>query len=137
MCVVYTFLAGNLLCVWAFNKKDVELKRSFANLLNCLAIFDSLFLTCLLLQYSLPTLSEHYLVCIAPFVYTKNCFSSDNSFSLKSNSSSAKAVNCLLKVWLLPHVTPVTLPIMHITQTASVYTVIIENYTASSALPPV
>ena len=62
MCVVYSFLAGNLLCVWAFNKKDVELKRSFANLLNCLAIFDSLFLTCLLLQYSIPTLSEHYLV---------------------------------------------------------------------------
>lgn len=60
--MVYSFLAGNLLCVWAFNKKDVELKRSFANLLNCLAIFDSLFLTCLLLQYSIPTLSEHYLV---------------------------------------------------------------------------
>ena len=36
--------------------------RCFANLLNCLAIFDSIFLTCIILQYSLPTLSEHYLV---------------------------------------------------------------------------
>ena len=65
---VNTFLAGNLLCVWAFNKKDVELKRSFANLLNCLAIFDSVFLTCILLQYSMPTLSEHYLVCTLCFI---------------------------------------------------------------------
>ena len=27
-------VAGNILCVWAFNKKDVELKPSFANLLK-------------------------------------------------------------------------------------------------------
>ena len=31
------FFAGNILCVWAFNKKDVELKPSFANLLKYLS----------------------------------------------------------------------------------------------------
>ena len=35
---------GNLLCVWTFNKKDVELKPSFANLLKCLSMFDTVFL---------------------------------------------------------------------------------------------
>ena len=38
------FISGNLLCVWTFNKKDVELKPSFANLLKCLSIFDTVFL---------------------------------------------------------------------------------------------
>ena len=37
-------ISGNLLCVWTFNKKDVELKPSFANLLKCLSIFDTVFL---------------------------------------------------------------------------------------------
>ncbi len=36
--------AGNILCVWVFNKKDVELKPSFANLLKCLSIYDILLL---------------------------------------------------------------------------------------------
>jgi hypothetical protein len=35
---------GNILCVWVFNKKDVELKPSFANLLKCLSIYDILLL---------------------------------------------------------------------------------------------
>ena len=75
------------MCVWAFQKKDVELKPSFANLLKCLSIFDSLFLACILLQYSVPSLWEYYLT------------------------------------WLLPHITPYTLPLIHITLTGSVYTV--------------
>jgi hypothetical protein len=74
--------------VWAFNKKDVELKPSFANLLKCLSVFDSLFLCCILLQYSLPALSDSYLT------------------------------------WVLPHITPFTLPVIHITLTGSVYTVV-------------
>ena len=37
-------ISGNILCVWTFNKKDVELKPSFANLLKCLSIFDTIFL---------------------------------------------------------------------------------------------
>ena len=36
--------SGNILCVWTFNKKDVELKASFANLLKCLSVFDTIFL---------------------------------------------------------------------------------------------
>ena len=35
---------GNILSVWIFNKKDVELKPSFANLLKCLSLFDTMFL---------------------------------------------------------------------------------------------
>jgi len=81
-------ILGNILCVWAFNKKDVELKPSFANLLKCLSVFDTVFLTCILLQYSLPSLSDAYLT------------------------------------WLLPHITPYILPIIHITLTGSVYTVV-------------
>ena len=38
------FTSGNILCVWTFNKKDVELKASFANLLKCLSVFDTIFL---------------------------------------------------------------------------------------------
>ena len=37
-------ILGNVLCVWTFNKKDVELKPSFANILKCLSIFDTIFL---------------------------------------------------------------------------------------------
>jgi len=81
-------ILGNILCVWAFNKKDVELKPSFANLLKCLSVFDTVFLTCILLQYSLPSLSDAYLT------------------------------------WLLPHITPYILPVIHITLTGSVYTVV-------------
>merc|ERR1719278_2323804 len=77
-------ILGNILCVWAFNKKDVELKPSFANLLKCLSIFDTVFLACILLQYSLPTLSEEYYI------------------------------------WVLPYITPYTLPIIHISLTGSV-----------------
>ena len=40
-------ISGNILCVWTFNKKDVELKPSFANLLKCLSIFDTIFLVSL------------------------------------------------------------------------------------------
>ena len=36
--------SGNILSVWIFNKKDVELKPSFANLLKCLSVFDTIFL---------------------------------------------------------------------------------------------
>jgi len=81
-------IVGNLLCVWTFNKKDVELKPSFANLLKCLSIFDTIFLICILLQYSLPTLSEEYYI------------------------------------WVLPYITPYTLPIIHISLTGSVYSVV-------------
>jgi len=81
-------IIGNVLCVWIFNKKDVELKPSFANLLKCLSIFDTIFLTCILFQYTLPTLSESYYV------------------------------------WVLPHITPYNLPVIHITLTGSVYSVV-------------
>jgi len=87
--ILATFgIIGNLLCVWTFNKKDVELKPSFANLLKCLSIFDTVFLACILLQYSLPTLSEEYYI------------------------------------WVLPYITPYTLPIIHISLTGSVYSVV-------------
>ena len=59
---------GNLLCVWAFNKKDVELKPSFANLLKCLSIFDTIFLVCVVAQFSLPRLSELYLLWVLPYL---------------------------------------------------------------------
>jgi hypothetical protein len=36
--------SGNLLCVWIMQRKDVELKPSFANLLKCLSIYDSILL---------------------------------------------------------------------------------------------
>ena len=36
-------LLGNIICVWALDKKDVELKPSFANLLKSLSIFDRYF----------------------------------------------------------------------------------------------
>ncbi len=38
------YVLGNILCVWVFNKKDVELKPSFANLLKCLSVYDILLL---------------------------------------------------------------------------------------------
>jgi len=36
--------SGNLLCVWIIQRKEVELKPSFANLLKCLSIYDSVLL---------------------------------------------------------------------------------------------
>ena len=44
--IIFIFLipSGNILSVWIFNKKDVELKPSFANLLKCLSVFDTIFL---------------------------------------------------------------------------------------------
>lgn len=81
-------IIGNILCVWTFNKKDVELKPSFANLLKCLSIFDTIFLASIFLQYSLPVLSEDFMV------------------------------------WVLPYLTPFTVPIIHISLTGSVYSVV-------------
>ena len=60
-------LPGNIICVWALAKKDVELKPSFANLLKSLSIFDSIFLACVTLQFSLPKLSEDFLLWVTPY----------------------------------------------------------------------
>jgi len=79
---------GNILCVWTFNKKDVELKPSFANLLKCLSIFDTIFLASMFLQYSLPQMSEEF------------------------------------NVWVYPYITPYSFPIIHISLTGSVYSVV-------------
>lgn len=79
---------GNILCVWTFNKKDVELKPSFANLLKCLSVFDTIFLCSMFVQYSVPLLSTEFLV------------------------------------WIHPYLTPYVVPIIHISLTGSVYTVV-------------
>jgi len=81
-------IVGNLLCVWTFNKTDVELKPSFANLLKCLSIFDTIFLVCILLEYSLPILSQQFYI------------------------------------WVLPRITPIIVPFIHISLTGSVYSVV-------------
>ena len=38
-----TFLSGNILCVFVFTKKKMDLKPSFSNILKCLSLFDILF----------------------------------------------------------------------------------------------
>ena len=37
-------LQGNVVCVFVFNHKSVDLKQSFSNILKCLSIFDIFFL---------------------------------------------------------------------------------------------
>ena len=37
-------VSGNVLCLFVFTQKKVELKPSFANILKCLSVFDILFL---------------------------------------------------------------------------------------------
>ena len=66
-CDFLSYSLGNIVCVWALDKKDVELKPSFANLLKSLSIFDSIFLACVTLQFSMPKLSEHYLLWVTPY----------------------------------------------------------------------
>ena len=48
--------------------------------------------------------------------------------SIQANGFKLAATDFLLQVWILPHLTPITLPIIHITQTGSVYTVIIDKF---------
>ena len=36
--------SGNILCVFVFTKKKMDLKPSFSNILKCLSLFDILFL---------------------------------------------------------------------------------------------
>ena len=96
------------------------------------------------MQYSLPTLSKHYLVStlclillepidtkgICTFgcmvVFTTAMKSGQSSFDKNKTALSEKSKT--FQVWVLPHVTPITLPIIHITQTGSVYTVIIIDH---------
>ena len=35
------FFSGNLLCLFVFNHKSVDLKPSFANILKCLSVYDT------------------------------------------------------------------------------------------------
>ena len=48
-----TFFLGNILCVFVFTKKKMDLKPSFSNILKCLSLFDILFLVgCFAFSYS-------------------------------------------------------------------------------------
>merc|ERR1712223_633630 len=49
---------GNLLCVFVFNHKSVDLKPSFSNILKCLSVYDMALLTGVMLLYSFPALSS-------------------------------------------------------------------------------
>ena len=41
---LYLLITGNVLCVFVFTKKKMDLKPSFSNILKCLSLFDILFL---------------------------------------------------------------------------------------------
>ena len=43
-CTALYCIAGNIICVFVFTQKSVELKPSFSNILKCLSICDTLFL---------------------------------------------------------------------------------------------
>jgi len=58
---------GNLLCLFVFNQKSVDLKPSFSNILKCLSIYDMALLTGVLILYTLPALSDFYNVNIKPY----------------------------------------------------------------------
>ena len=42
--LILLFISGNVLCVFVFTKKKMDLKPSFSNILKCLSLFDILFL---------------------------------------------------------------------------------------------
>ncbi len=88
-------LLGNVLSVMVLQSKDLDLTASFVNLLTTLCVFDSLFIVCVNLFYTLPIHSELY------------------------------------ETELIPYLTPVLLPLVHIVLTGSVYTVVavaVERY---------
>lgn len=59
---------GNLLCLFVFNHKSVDLKPSFANILKCLSVYDTALLTGVMLLYSFPALSEAYTKNLKPYI---------------------------------------------------------------------
>jgi len=61
-------IVGNILCVFVFHKKKVDLKPSFSNILKCLSILDSLFLACVIWLYGVPEIMpEYYFHHLDPF----------------------------------------------------------------------
>ena len=53
LCSSSNFFSGNILCVFVFTKKKMDLKPSFSNILKCLSLFDILFLVgCFAFSYS-------------------------------------------------------------------------------------
>jgi len=60
-------ILGNLLCLFVFNQKTVDLKPSFSNILKCLSIYDMALLTGVLLLYTFPALSQAYSDKVKPY----------------------------------------------------------------------
>ncbi|XP_023337723.1 FMRFamide receptor [Eurytemora carolleeae] len=61
-------IVGNILCLFVFNQKKVELKPSFSNILKCLSVFDILFLVGMVLLYTVPRASSTYRTNIEPVI---------------------------------------------------------------------
>ena len=80
-------VSGNVLSVILLTKQELDLKKSFRNLLIMLCVFDLLFVICMNLFYTLPV---HFRV------YNDE---------------------------MIPYLTPFLLPLIHITLTGSVYSI--------------
>ena len=55
-------LVGNSLAFLTLRSPNLEMKTTFRQILSMLAVFDSLFLIIFSLVFSLPLLSEHWMV---------------------------------------------------------------------------
>jgi len=53
-------IIGNVLCVFVFTKKKMDLKPSFSNILKCLSLFDILFLMCEIWIYGFQKIMPEY-----------------------------------------------------------------------------
>jgi len=54
--IAFLGIAGNVLCLFVFSTRNLDLKPAFANLLKCLSVFDIIFLACVIWLYALPLL---------------------------------------------------------------------------------
>jgi len=59
-------IAGNVLCVFVFSTRNLDLKPAFSNLLKCLSVFDILFLMCIIWLYAVPTLIPQHVDYLEP-----------------------------------------------------------------------
>ena len=101
------FISGNVLCLFVFSNKHLDLKPAFSNILKCLSVFDIVFLVGL---FSL----KHFLVIIDNNAdWCQTCVMWLYSFPSFLDYQDVEA-----------HATPYILPLTHIAltgETKSVY----------------
>ena len=72
---------GNIVCVFVFNQKSVDLIPSFSNILKCLSIFDICFLVNILVSKGLNTKEAVSRIRNHSSIALRNCHVYNNSLT--------------------------------------------------------